>query len=129
MTRESSRRRFLASAIAASWAVTQPGAVAGQGATKAGGTLDIHLHLFGKGDGGSGCRLSKATSEGPLFEFLARKLRIYERAKTMDEGYVLALAEHLEKSGLNKGVILAQDAVYDRHGKPDWGKTPFLRAQ
>ena len=125
MTRESSRRRFLASSIAASWAMTQPGAVSGQGSAKAGRTLDIHVHLFGMGDGGSGCRLSKATSEGPLFQLLAEKLRIHERAKTMDEGYVLALAEHLEKSGLNKGVILAQDAVYDRNGKPDWGKTPF----
>lgn len=125
MTRKSGRRRFLGSAIAASWAMTQPGAVSGQGSTKAAGTLDVHLHLFGKGDGGSGCRLSKATSEGPLFQLLAGKLRIYQRAKTIDEGYVLALAEHLQKSGLNKGVVLAQDAVYDRHGKPDWGKTPF----
>ena len=30
MTRQSTRRRFLASAIAASWAMTQPGAVLGQ---------------------------------------------------------------------------------------------------
>lgn len=125
MTHQSSRRRFLASAIAASWAMTQPGAVSGQGCPKAGKTLDIHLHLFGTGDGGSGCRLSMAISEGPLFQLLAAKLRIKQRAKTVDEGYVLALAEHLEKSGLSKGVILAQDAVYDCNGKPDWGKTPF----
>jgi predicted TIM-barrel fold metal-dependent hydrolase len=93
--------------------------------SKAGETLDIHLHLFGKGDGGSGCRFSKATLEGLLFKFLSGKLRIYKRAKTFDEGYVLALAEYLEKSGLSKGVILAQDAVYDRNGKPDWEKTHF----
>ena len=125
MTRESNRRRFLAGAIAASWAMTQPGPASGQGDTNARKALDIHIHLFGTGDGGSGCRLSKATFEGPTFQFLVRKLRILERAKTIDEGYVLALAEHLEKSGLNKGVILAQDAVYDRNGKPDWGKTHF----
>lgn len=123
MTGKSSRRRFLTSTISASCAMTQPGAVSGQGCAQAGGTLDIHLHLFGKGDAGSGCRLSKATSEGPLSQLLAGKLGIYERAKTSDEGYVLALAEHLEKSGVSKGVILAQDAVYDRNGKPDWGKT------
>ncbi len=102
---------------------TQPGAVSGQDFTKTEGTLDIHLHLFGKGDAGSGCRLSKASSKGLLFKVLARKLRIYKRAKTIDEGYVLALAGHLEKSGLSKGVILAQDAVYDSNGKPDWEKT------
>ena len=125
MAHEFSRRRFLASSIAASLAMSQAGTVAGDGSTKAGRTLDNHVHLVGIGDGGSGCRLSKATSEGPLFQFLAAKLRIKQRAKTMDEGYVLALAEHLEQSGLNKGLVLAQDAVYDRDGKPDWGKTHF----
>jgi len=88
-------------------------------------TLDIHLHLFGTGDSGSGCRLSKTTSEGWSFRILARKLRIYGRAATLDEGYVLALAEQLENSGLDKGVILGQDAVYDSSGRPDWRKTHF----
>jgi predicted TIM-barrel fold metal-dependent hydrolase len=125
MTHQSSRRCFLASTIAASWGMTQPGAVWGKGCPKAGGTLDIHLHLFGAGDGDSGCRLPKAAVKGRLFQLLAKRLRFYERAKTIDEGYVLALAEHLEKSGLSKGVILAQDAIYDRNGKPDWARTPF----
>ena len=52
-------------------------------------------------------------------------MRFRERAKTLDEGYVLALAEQLQQSGLEKGVVLAQDAVYDPAGKPDWDKTPF----
>ena len=74
----------------------------------------------------SGCRLSKTTSDGLLFKFLSAKLQLAKRAKTLDEGYVLALAEQVEKSGLDKAVILAQDAVYttDR-GKPDWDKTQF----
>ncbi len=93
--------------------------------SKAERTLDIHVHLFGTGDSGSGCRLSKATSESLHFKFLAGKLRLREPAKTLDEGYVLALAEQVEKSGLDKAVILAQDAVYDHDGKADWGKTPF----
>jgi uncharacterized protein len=119
------RRRFLAGAIAASCAASQSAAVCGQAAPQAGKTLDIHVHLFGTGDAGSGCRLSKATSEGPLLEYLAARLRIRGRAKTLDEGYVLALAEQVEKSGLDKAAILAQDAVYDRNGKPDWGRTHF----
>ena len=125
MNCEFSRRRFLAGAIAASLAASQTAVVWGQGSPKAGKTLDIHVHLFGTGDAGSGCRLSKATSEGPLLKSLAAKLRLRERAKTSDEGYVLALAEQVEKSGLDKAVILAQDAVYDQRGKPDWDKTHF----
>jgi hypothetical protein len=126
MTRTSGRRPFMASSIASSRATTQPGVVSGRGPAQGGKTLDIHVHLFGIGDSGSGCILSKTITEGPLFQLLVKKLRILERgAKTFDEGFVLALAEHLEQSGLNKGVVLAQDAVYDRNGKPDWGKTPF----
>jgi uncharacterized protein len=90
-----------------------------------GKTLDIHIHLLGIGDGRSGCRLSKRTTQGLPFQYLAAKLRLRGRAKTLDEGYVLALAEHLEKSRLDRGVILAQDAVYDRNGRPDWTNTHF----
>ncbi|MCP4782614.1 MAG: amidohydrolase family protein [Fuerstiella sp.] len=125
MNQESSRRCFLGSSIAASCGMTQLGAMSGQDSAQTAGTLDIHLHLFGSGDSGSGCRLSKNILEGQLFQLLVGVLRIRERAKTIDEGYVLALAEHLENSGLSKGVILAQDAVYDRSGKPDWEKTPL----
>jgi uncharacterized protein len=87
--------------------------------------LDIHIHLFGKGDGSSGCRLSPAITESPNFQVLVKLLRLSERAKTIDEAYVLALAEHLRQSGLQRGLILAQDAVYDQHGEPDWARTPF----
>jgi predicted TIM-barrel fold metal-dependent hydrolase len=87
--------------------------------------LDIHVHLFGVGDAGSGCRLSKATTDGPLFKLLAVQLGLGERAKMFDEGYVLALAEQVETSGLDKAVVLAQDAVYDQRGKPDWDNTHF----
>jgi uncharacterized protein len=125
MNCEFSRRRFLAGGIAASWAASQAAAVWAQNPPGDGKTLDIHVHLFGAGDAGSGCRLSRATSEGPLFKSLAAQLRLGERAKTIDEAYVLALAEQVEKPGPDKAVILAQDAVYDHRGKPDWDKTHF----
>jgi len=125
MSCEFNRRRFLAGAIATSLAASQTAAVWGKDSPKAGKTLDIHVHLFGTGDAGSHCRLSKATSEGWLFKCLAARLRLCKRAKTFDEGYVLALAEQVEKSGLDKAVVLAQDAVYDRRGNPDWDKTRF----
>lgn len=120
-----SRRRFLAGAMAASCAVLPSGAVLGRGALQAGKTLDIHLHLFGIGDNGSNCRLRKGMSEGPLFEYLSGRLRLRERDETIDEGYVLALAEQVEKSGLDKVVVLAQDAVYDDRGEADWERTSF----
>lgn len=87
--------------------------------------LDFHLHLFGNGDNRSGCRLTPAITDSPNFQMLASRLRLHERAKTVDESYVLALAEHLQQSGLQAGLVLAQDAVYDDRGEPDWARTPF----
>jgi hypothetical protein len=118
-------RRGLLAGAAAPWAASHTAVAGGGVAAKTEKTLDIHVHLFGVGDAGSGCRLSKATSEGRLFKHLAGKLRLRERAKTADEGYFLALAEQVEKSGLDKAVVLAQDAIYDSRGRPDWDKTPF----
>ncbi|MHB0960341.1 MAG: amidohydrolase family protein [Pirellulaceae bacterium] len=120
-----SRRRFLVGATAAYGIASAPAIAAGPGSSDGGKMLDIHVHLFGTGDADSGCRLSKATTEGRLFKLLAAQLRLGERAKTTDEGYVLALAEQVETSGMEKAVILAQDAVYDRRGKPDWDNTHF----
>jgi len=111
-------------ALATPWFVRQAHAAAGEAREKA-VRLDIHIHLFGKGDGPSGCRLSPTITESPNFQILEKLLRLRERAKTVDEGYVLALAEHIQHSGLEKGLILAQDAVYDRRGEPDWARTPF----
>jgi uncharacterized protein len=122
---EFSRRRFLAGALATSLATPATAAAGEKGAPTRGKILDIHVHLFGTGDAGSGCRLSQKSSDSPLFRYLAGTLRLAQRAKTIDEGYVLALAEQVEKSGVDKAVILAQDAVYDSHGKPDWDKTHF----
>src|SRR5436190_13099378 len=86
----------------------------------AGPTLDIHVHLFGVGEGGTGCRLSKTITDGLQFRFLVEVLRLRDKAKTLDEGYERVLTEQLKESGLTKAAILGQDAVYDREGKPDW---------
>lgn len=125
MDREFSRQGCVTGAMAASCAAPQPGAVLGQVASPARRTLDIHVHLLGIGDNGSSCRLVQEASEGSRFEYLSGRLRLRDRATTIDEGYVLALAEQIEKSGLDKAVVLAQDAVYDDGGQADWGKTPF----
>ena len=124
MTNQVNRRRFLAGALATPCLVDQVLAAASEHRETA-VLMDIHIHLFGKGDGASGCRLSPAITESQNFQALSKLLRLSERAKTIDESYVLALAEHLQRSGLQKGLILAQDAVYDQHGDPDWARTPF----
>jgi predicted TIM-barrel fold metal-dependent hydrolase len=119
------RRTVLAGAVAASLVVRRTVAAADQKPRATEPMLDIHVHLFGIGDNASGCRLSKTITEAPTFGFLLKALRVRERAKTVDEGYVVALAEQLRGSGLQKAVVLAQDAVYDRAGKPDWTRTHF----
>lgn len=124
MALQLNRRSFLSGALAAPWLVHQIHAAA-SAPREMGALLDIHIHLFGKGDGPSGCRLSPAITDSPSFQVLMKLLRLSERARTIDEAYVLALAEHLQQSGLQRGLILAQDAVYDHHGEPDWARTPF----
>jgi uncharacterized protein len=119
------RRSFLAGAMLAPWLLQRAKAARGADATAASPLLDIHIHLFGIGDNASGCLISKEITEKPTFQLLKSMLHLPDRAKTLDESYVLALAEQLENSGLQKGVILAQDAVYNRQGKPDWARTHF----
>ncbi len=119
------RRSVLAGGVAAPWLASQALSAAAEKTRLAAPRMDVHVHLFGKGDNGSGCRLSRTVIESPTFQVLVKMLRLPHRAKTLDEGYVLALAEQLQISGLEKALIYAQDAVYDRKGEPDWAKTPF----
>lgn len=86
-------------------------------------TLDIHVHLVGSGDAGSGCRISKKFAGRVIFKVLMKRMRVSERASTLDEGYVLALAELLRDSSLDKAAVMALDAVYDPSGRPDWAST------
>ncbi len=101
-------------------------AAASLGAAEAKPTLDLHVHLFGIGDAGSGCRLAKSITDGLQFRALTFALGLKERAKTLDEGYEAALVEQVKESGLTKAAILGQDAVYDAKGKADWGRTSFF---
>jgi predicted TIM-barrel fold metal-dependent hydrolase len=119
------RRQFLQAAPASPYVAYQAATALGAEPAKRAPTLDLHIHLIGVGDSGSGCVLSSAIQEGALFKLLVAKLQIAKRAATLDQGYVLALAEQLKQSGIDKGVILAQDAVYDRQGRADWKKTHF----
>ena len=87
-------------------------------------TLDIHVHLFGVGEGGTGCRMAKRVTDGLQFQLLVHGLGLRKAGKPLDEEYERKLAEQVAGSGLTKVAILAQDAVYER-GKPDWDHTSF----
>ncbi|MBX3444916.1 MAG: amidohydrolase family protein [Planctomyces sp.] len=125
MTDRIGRRSFLAGALAAPMALACA-EVRGQEQEQppAPATLDLHIHLFGTGDAGSGCRLSNRITSGWQFNLLLSRFR--GRAGTLDESYVVTLVEDLKASGLARGLILAQDAVYDAAGKPDWKQTHFF---
>src|SRR5262245_56329164 len=114
------RREFI-SAVAASVLSIR----LGQAQQPAHPTLDIHVHLFGIGDSGSGCRLSSKITDGLQFRSLKWALGIDKKCKTLDEGYGTVLVEMLKTSGLTKAAILGQDAVYDGNGQPDWNRTSF----
>jgi uncharacterized protein len=87
--------------------------------------LDIHVHLFGIGEGGTGCRMSRAITDGLLFRGLVFALGLRVPGTTLDERYEQVLARQLRESGLNVAAIVGQDAVYDHRGQPDWGRTSF----
>ncbi len=89
-------------------------------------TLDLHVHLFGVGDNGSGCRMSPKITDGLQFQGLVFALGLRRKGKSLDEAYERVLADDVKASTLSKAAILGQDAVYDRHGKPDWERTSFF---
>jgi hypothetical protein len=114
------RRKFLATSAAA-----LVGSATAARAALAENTLDIHVHLFGLGEGGTGCRISQRLQDTFLFQGLVGLLKLRQKGKPLDGEYERALVEHVEGSGLTKCAILGQDAVYDAKGKPDWDLTSF----
>ena len=95
------------------------------GAGKSEGLLDIHVHLFGIGEGGTGCRMAKSITNGLQFRFLVEVLHLRDHGKTLDEGYERVLVGQIKGSGLSRAAILGQDAVYDGRGKANWDRTAF----
>ena len=84
--------------------------------------LDIHVHLFGDGNSGSGCRVSDSIKNTLTYKYLVRWLNRLPD-ESLDHAYLRVLSANLEGSGLDAGVILAQDAVYDRQGRRDDPRT------
>lgn len=86
-------------------------------------TLDIHVHLFGSGDAGTKCFLSKEIRTSLNFTMLTRMLKIPDRGIGLDRGYAQALTEQIDGSGMDAVAVLAQDCVYDAQGRPDMART------
>lgn len=85
----------------------------------------MHVHLFGVGEGGTGCRMAQSIIGGWQFRLLTGALQLRQVGRTLDERYEEVLAQQLRESGVGGAAILGQDAVYDRRGQPDWERTSF----
>lgn len=88
-------------------------------------TVDAHVHLFGVGDGGTGCFMSKDQRANLSTWALMRLLGLKDNGR-LDEQFVEALASAVTTSTIDQVVLLAQDARYDAQGEPDYQNTPFF---
>lgn len=122
-----SRRSFLAGAAAFPWICGNSalGRAVAESEPKREPLLDLHVHLFGVGEGGTGCRMAKSITAGFQFRLLVSLLGLRKEGKTLDGEYERILADMVENSGFDAVAILGQDAVYDATGKPDWTRTSF----
>jgi predicted TIM-barrel fold metal-dependent hydrolase len=84
--------------------------------------IDVHAHLAGLGQGGTGCAISPRKFRSPLYTLMRWKLGLLgaHRRGTLDQEYrarlereVSAAAEH---GALDAAVIFAHDRVYDDSG-------------
>lgn len=87
--------------------------------------LDFHVHLFGIGDGGSGCRFSATQRRHVNFFYLTRLLGLSENGR-MDQDYVAILAKAVRDSTIDRVLLQAWDCRYDDAGAPDWERTTSL---
>lgn len=119
------RRAFLAAAGAGGVAGVL-GLRWGQGAARevAGPLYDLHVHLFGVGDEGSGCFLSERQKRHVNYRFFLRLLGLAENGR-MDREYLAELLRQLRASAIDKVLLFAQDGRYDRQGKFDRTSTDF----
>ena len=80
-----------------------------------GPVIDFHTHLFGIGDGGTGCFMSGRVKSRLNYKLFQKLLGLTDG--TVDQDYVAELVRQLGESSVRKAVLLAYDARYDDHGK------------
>ncbi|MBI2819979.1 MAG: amidohydrolase family protein [Acidobacteria bacterium] len=86
--------------------------------------IDFHVHLFGVGDGGTGCYISEKQRHHITYPFFTHLMRLRENGR-MDEDYLQRLVAMLRESSVQKAVLLSQDSRYDAQGRPDKENTSF----
>ena len=89
-----------------------------------GPVVDFHVHLFGVGDGATGCFMSKEQKSRFNYRFFLRLLKLSENGH-IDQEYVEFLVAQLRNSSITKAVLIAQDSRYDSQGQPDHEHTSF----
>lgn len=120
------RRQFIGSAIGlatAAWALPRFGTATGIVEPQR-PIVDFHTHLFGIGDGGTGCYLSRSQKQRVTYGFFLRLLNVSENGQ-FDQQYVQRIVGQVQASSLDRAVLLAQDCRYDSEGRPDPANTSF----
>lgn len=89
------------------------------------GMIDFHVHLFGVGDGKTGCRFSPVQRRHPNYRYLLNLLGLSENGR-MDQDYVDRLVATVRGSEVKRALVQAWDCRYDDQGRPDWERTTSL---
>jgi mannonate dehydratase len=88
--------------------------------------LDCHVHLVGRGDGGTGCYLNAELTQPASHPVKALRFEIYREAAgvrdpngDLDRQYLDALVTRLRSQLIHgRALLLAFDQAYDEYGKP-----------
>ncbi|MBI5640975.1 MAG: amidohydrolase family protein [Nitrospirae bacterium] len=78
--------------------------------------IDIHLHLFGTGDSGSGCRISEEFLASPVFKEILRTLKLSPKDIRDEQIKEKILNEIAISRRTDYAILLALDGVY-KNGK------------
>ncbi|MEK9158630.1 MAG: hypothetical protein AAB673_01390, partial [Patescibacteria group bacterium] len=89
--------------------------------------IDIHVHLVSHSTA-SGCLVSPKLRHSLSFWLIAKQLNIDTRlpAYQQDELYLTRLIQSLERSELDRAVLLALDGVFHENGDFDESRTHLL---
>ncbi len=87
--------------------------------------IDAHLHLVGDGSSATGCWLDSSVFRLPLQALMLRHMGVPLSAlfRNLDQHYLRRLLTLTEHCTLDAFVLLAQEQVYDDHGRlaKGWG--------
>jgi predicted TIM-barrel fold metal-dependent hydrolase len=86
--------------------------------------VDIHMHVVGHGDGGTGCYMAPYMRRSFSYLSLVRMLGV-AGADDFDRAVRERLVGWIRSSGLDAAVLLAQDAVHDERGRRRLERSSF----